>query len=179
MQNVSVSDSVSSSWSLCLMSGALWEMKNDLRIEFPSSPSGSVVTWIQGHSLSCVRNTEGFSLGSWLISLILFQLVSFLLPGFPLGSNFYKWASLCLPLPSLVSQRSQWGLLSGPASYLGLKIAWAARFLFSVSSWAFEKTMAFSSLIRSALRRLWMSAQVGSWVWKIPLISFRNPSGSS
>lgn len=43
------------------MSGALWEMKYDLRIVFPSNDSGSVV-YIEKHSIRCSRNVEVFSL---------------------------------------------------------------------------------------------------------------------
>lgn len=47
------------------------------------------------------------------------------------------------------------------------------------SSLTFEKIRTFSFPVRGTLRRLWMSAQLGSWVQKILLIRLRNPSGSS
>lgn len=65
-----------------------------------------------------------------------------------------------------------------PLSSIVLVVSLGFSGLFA-SSLTFEKIRTFSFLVRGTLRRLWMSAQLGSWVQKILLIRLRNPSGSS
>lgn len=125
------------------------------------------------------RKAKGISIGSWLISFTLFQLTGFLPVAchrIPFRITFLKLVSLCLPLHFLLSWWSQLGSLSGTALFLCLKISWLALFLFSSSLLLqhFGKTMAFSSSVRSNLRKLWMSVQMGSWVWESPLSRFRS-----
>lgn len=151
-------------------------MKCNLRTAFPSSGSESVVPWIQRHS----RNAEGFPLApDWFLLSYSSWQVSFLLPIFPLGSYFYN-RSASVFLPFLCCFRSLLGSFSGIVWFPRLKRTWLELLCsLSASSWAFEKTVPFSSPVRSTLRRLWMSAQVGSWVWKISLTRFKNPTESS
>lgn len=115
------------------------------------------------------------SLGSWFLLSYSSWQVSFLLPIFPLGSYFYN-RSASVFLPFLCCFRSCWvhfwDCLIPPSER-----TWLELFCSLSASWAFERRLwPFLHLLRSTLRRLWMSAQVGSCFWKISLTRFKNPT---
>ena len=103
--------------------------------------------------------------------------MSFLPPGFSLGSCFCNGSASVFHSPLHCLGWSQLNLESGAARSPSLRVAWPALFVVSwcASSRVFEKTVNFPSPVRSTSRRLQMSAQVASWVSVIPLIRFRTP----
>lgn len=116
--------------------------------------------------------------------LYLFQLTGSLPAAWiPLRIIFIEWVSLCLPPPPSSSGWSQLGSLSGTARFLGLKIAWPALFLFCSVLFVcfllgFWKDLGLFFPHLEYLEKALMSHRVGSWICMIPLIGFRNPSGS-
>lgn len=82
LEQAGVSGSSSGFWRLHLISGALWELSQDLRIADPSSDPGLVCRL--RHSLRRPRSAEG---SPWLlVDFILFQL--FLAAWVPMRATF-------------------------------------------------------------------------------------------
>lgn len=76
--------SISNFCGSLLLSGAVGDIKWDRITAFPSIDSGYILVKMHRHSLSLSKKAEGFSLGSWVISWISFQLIGFCqLPVFP------------------------------------------------------------------------------------------------